>query len=339
MFTMFRVLKNIGATFITSKNSPDAFSNITITETDQSPKSIAITTQDNATASINKSSAYPGQTVTVTVSLDKDNKTLTVKDSDGTILSKDAAGTYTFAVRTSDVTIEASSKSCITGDTLITLADGTQKRMDEIQETDMVLAFNHETGEYVAVPLLYYVNDGVGEYNVINLKFSDGNVTRLIYEHALFDMTLNRYVYIREDNYNEFIGHEFAKDDGNGGFIRVVLEEGFITEEIVGCYSITSLYHLNYYINGMISLPGDINGLFNYFEYDPTTLKYDEEQMKKDIETYGLYTYEELNALCPLSEELFIAARGEYLKISIGKGIFTEEELFALINSYNKLFE
>ena len=51
------------------------------------------------------------------------------------------------------------------------------------------------------------------------------------------------------------------------------------------------------------------------------------------------YTYEELNALCPLSEELFIAARGEYLKVSIGKGYFTEEELFALINSYNKLFE
>ena len=247
----------------------------------------------------------------------------------------DAGASYT---PTADITLyaqwtEESSGNCITGDTLITLADGTQERMDEITEDDMVLVFDHETGEYATMPLLYYVNDGVDEYRIINLEFSDGNVTRLIYEHALFDMTLNQYVYIRENNYNEFIGHEFAKDNGNGGFIRVVLEEGYITEETVGCYSITSLYHLNYYINGMLSLPGAIDGLFNYFEYDPATLKYDEEEMQNDIETYGLYTYEDFAEYAtPEMFETILPA--QYLKVSVGKGLITFEGIIQLINTY-----
>ena len=53
---------------------------------------------------------------------------------------------------------------------------------------------------------------------------------------------------------------------------------------------------------------------------------------------YGLYTYEELNAICPLSEEMFNAAGGAYLKISIAKGNLTEDELITMINRYSKFF-
>jgi hypothetical protein len=73
-------------------------------------------------------------------------------------------------------------------------------------------------------------------------------------------------------------------------------------------------------------------------EVDADTMTYDCEQMAKDIETYGLYTYEELNALYPLSEEMFNAAGGAYLKISIGKGNLIEQELFNTINRYSKFF-
>ena len=193
--------------------------------------------------------------------------------------------------------------------------------------------FDHETGAYAEMPLLYYVNDGVDEYRVINLDFSDGHTTRIIYEHALFDMTLNRYVYIREDNYTEFVGHKFAKDDGNGGFVAVTLENAYITEETVGCYSITSLYHLNYYIDGMLSLPGAIDGLFNYFEYDPVTLQYDQEKMNADIETYGLYTYEDFAD--HFTQEIFDTVLPvQYLKIAVGKGLITFEGLLDLFYQY-----
>ena len=85
-------------------------------------------------------------------------------------------------------------------------------------------------------------------------------------------------------------------------------------------------------------MPGGVGGLFNIFEVDPETMTYDYEQIAKDIETYGLFTYEELNAICPLSEDMFNAAGGAYLKISIGKGNLTIEELIAMITRYTKFF-
>jgi hypothetical protein len=51
------------------------------------------------------------------------------------------------------------------------------------------------------------------------------------------------------------------------------------------------------------------------------------------------WTYEELNAICPLSEEMFNAAGGAYLKISIGKGNMTLDDLIYMINRYNKFFD
>ena len=58
----------------------------------------------------------------------------------------------------------------------------------------------------------------------------------------------------------------------------------------------------------------------------------------RDIEAYGLFTYEELNAIAPMSEEMFEAAGGAYMKISIAKGNLTMEELISMIERYSRFF-
>ena len=73
-------------------------------------------------------------------------------------------------------------------------------------------------------------------------------------------------------------------------------------------------------------MPGGVGGLFNIFEVDAETMAYDYESIQKDIETYGLFTYEELNAIVELPESMFNEAGGMYLKISIGKGNMTMDE-------------
>ena len=61
--------------------------------------------------------------------------------------------------------------------------------------------------------------------------------------------------------------------------------------------------------------------------------------MQQDIETYGLFTFEELASYAPsLTEEMFELCGGAYLKISIGKGNMTMDELVAMINRYSKFF-
>ena len=62
------------------------------------------------------------------------------------------------------------------------------------------------------------------------------------------------------------------------------------------------------------------------------------EAMAKDIETYGLFTFAEMNEIAPLPEKMFEEAGGAYLKVSIGKGNLTMEELVAMIQRYTKFF-
>ena len=55
--------------------------------------------------------------------------------------------------------------------------------------------------------------------------------------------------------------------------------------------------------------------------------------MAQDIETYGLYTYEDFADY--VSEEVFNAFPFKYFKVAVGKGEFTFEELLVLIEFYN----
>ena len=135
-------------------------------------------------------------------------------------------------------------------------------------------------------------------------------------------------------NAADYIGHTFAKQNGDS-LDKVQLVDVVIETELTTAWSPVTAGHLCYFVNGMLSMPGGVGGLFNIFEVNAETMTYDYEQMQKDIETYGLFTYEELNAICPLSEEMFNAAGGAYLKISIGKGNLTMDELIYMINRYS----
>ena len=61
--------------------------------------------------------------------------------------------------------------------------------------------------------------------------------------------------------------------------------------------------------------------------------------MAQDISTYGLYTYEEFSNIIPIPELVFNAFNGQYLKIAIGKGITTLDEIQALLERYSVFFE
>ena len=230
----------------------------------------------------------------------------------------------------------SSGGNCITGDTLITLADGTQVRVDSLTGAEELLVWNMATGKLDKAPIMFVDNDPEAEYEIIHLYFSDGTDVKVIYEHGFWDYDLNKYVYL-DQNAAQYIGHTFAKQNGDV-LEKVQLVDVVIETEVTTAWSPVTAEHLCYFVNGMLSMPGGVGGLFNIFDVDPETMTYDQEAMQRDIETYGLYTYEELNAICPLSEDMFNAAGGAYLKISIGKGNLTEAELITMITRYSKFF-
>ena len=79
-------------------------------------------------------------------------------------------------------------------------------------------------------------------------------------------------------------------------------------------------------------------GLFNIFEVDEQTLKIDEKAFLEDLDEYGLFTYEEFFEIYPVSEKVFEAFNGKYLKVAIGKGIITYNKIGELIERYSNFF-
>lgn len=226
---------------------------------------------------------------------------------------------------------------CVAAGTLITLADGTQKAVEDLTGNEMLLVWNLQTGTFDSAPILFIDSDPAAEYSVINLYFSDGTQTKVISEHGFWDHDLNEYVYLDKDA-AQYIGHWFnilsTDEDGNRVTEKVQLVNVVIQNEYTVAYSPVTYGHLCYYVNGMLSMPGGIEGLFNIFEADAETMKYDEAQMQADIAQYGLFTYEEFAEIFPISEEVFEAFNGQYLKVAMGKGLIDAEGLQILIERY-----
>ncbi|MBO5066464.1 MAG: InlB B-repeat-containing protein [Clostridia bacterium] len=306
----------------------------------KTPYTINVTTSSASVSGVtNGQTAYYGDSISVTVSFSgKESFSLKITNdaTNATILEKTAAGTYTFTMPAANVTISASS-SCITPDTLITLADGSQVRVDSLTGDEELLVWNLETGCLDSAPVMFVDSEAEAEYEIVHLYFSDGTDVKVIYEHGFWDYDLNRYVYL-DKNAGEYIGHTFAKQNGDT-LEMVQLTDVVLETEVTTAWSPVTKGHLCYFVNGMLSMPGGVGGLFNIFEVDPETMTYDFAKMAEDIETYRLFTYEELNEIAPLSETMFEEAGGAYLKISIGKGNMTLEELTAMITRYSKFFE
>ena len=233
------------------------------------------------------------------------------------------------------------SDSCVAEGTLITLADGSLKAVEDLTGNEELLVWNLLTGNFDTAPILFIDSDPDSVYEVIKLTFSDGTVVEVIDEHAFWDFNLNKYVFLRADA-SQYIGHWFNKqttdDNNNLIWTEAQLISVNIVEKTTSSWSPVTYGHLCYYVNGMLSMPGATEGLINIFDVDPETLCYDEEAMEEDIETYGLFTYAEFSELFPVSQTIFNAFNAQYLKVAIGKGLITLEEIGNLIELYSEFF-
>ncbi len=226
----------------------------------------------------------------------------------------------------------SSGNTCVTPDTLITLADGSQVMVKDLKGDEELLVWNFFTGKAEVSPLLCVDKDPAVEYEVIYLTFSDGTIVKVISEHGFYDVDENKYVYLDREA-GKHIGHRFMKSGQT-----VTLEKVELKREVTEALSPVSYGHLCCYVNGMLSMPGGIDGMFNYFAVDPATMKYDEAAMQADIEKYGILTYEEFAELFYPSEFMYNAIGAKYVKVTVGKGLTTIEKLKVLCDRYLKFF-
>lgn len=243
--------------------------------------------------------------------------------------------TYPKLADKASLSFQATGSSCILPSSLIMLPDGLYKQAGLLKPGDIVMSFDHETGRLEPTELI--INDDIDEpeqtYDVIHLIFDNGNETDIVYEHGFFDLTLNKYVYLHTYDACNFIGHEFVFfKNSNGQFERIKLIQVIINKMVTRVCSPVTANNLNIISDNMLSMPGGIAGLFNIFEYENESLKYNIKKKSDDIKKYGLLDYSSFDKY--LSKELYDKLPCKYMAISIGKGFISWNTIQSYIDKW-----
>ncbi len=270
------------------------------------------------------------------------NRSYTITASDGNNKSgspSSATQTVSYTAN-SNLSIAASSEeggTCFVRGTLVTLADGTKKKVEELLTSDLIRIFNHNTGQFEEGTIAAIVNHGYSYFNVMTLTFSDGTVLRFVEDHGLFDLDLNQYVSFTFDTCMDYVGHHFVKNDNlTNSILSVELVSVEKDIEYVESYSVFSSIHLNHVINDMLAISTGLTGFYNFYEYN-SDLTYNLDSMNQDIEEYGLYTYSDWEEY--ISYEIFTAFNFENVKANVEKGVTTKEEIIRFILWFYELVE
>lgn len=245
--------------------------------------------------------------------------------------------TYPKLADNASLSFQATGSSCILPSSLIMLPDGLYKQAGLLKPGDIVMSFNHETGRLEPTEII--INDDIDEpeqtYDVIHLIFDNGNETDIVYEHGFFDLTLNKYVYLHTYDACNFIGHEFVFfKNSNGQIERIKLIQVIINKMVTRVCSPVTANNLNIISDNMLSMPGGITGLFNIFEYENESLKYDIKKKNEDIKKYGLLDYSSFDKYLP--KELYDKLPCKYMAISIGKGFISWNTIQSYIDRWGR---
>ena len=217
---------------------------------------------------------------------------------------------------------------CVTGGTEVTMADGTVRNIEDVRIGDMLMAFDHMSGTWVSTPVINVFSMEEGDYTVLVLHFSDGSSVNVYQAHGFFDIDTNRYEMINLGNAGSYVGDRFVKtENGILSYVELVSYEDVIMTTTV--HSVITASCINCLCQGMLSVPDDIDGLYNIFDYGED-LGYDPEDVASSLDLYGYGDYSDWEQY--LSEEEFYAFNGQYVNVMIGKGLVTQEGIMHLID-------
>ena len=135
---------------------------------------------------------------------------------------------------------------CLTGDTLITMSDGSTKRLDEIEIGDKVLCVNTDTLELDEDEVIFTDKDQIKEHDNYDLwTFSGGYKVKTVRRHRFYNIEDNCCVYM--DRWK--IGDHGLNQKGE--MIELLSHENI--QETVRHYKITTKNYHNYFANDMLT--------------------------------------------------------------------------------------
>jgi hypothetical protein len=134
---------------------------------------------------------------------------------------------------------------CLVAGTLMSLANGSQKKIEDITYDDVLSVWNFDLGELSeARPLWVKRKQTSSAYTL--LKFSDGTELKTV-GHHIFNKQAGEFTKIITDDTP--VGTVTVNEQGQE--ITIVSKE--IVKDVVDYYNIWTQYHLNAYANGVLT--------------------------------------------------------------------------------------
>ncbi len=228
------------------------------------------------------------------------------------------------------------SSSCITGDTLVTLSDGQEIPVSELQDDSEIKAWDFDKGCLTSAPLTAFFKHNFDEpLDVIRIGFEDGSTVGVIFEHLFFDLTLNKFIAINADS-QDFIGHYFAKVNQDGNIIPVKVSSIFTDKKTTQTYAPQCLGHQNFLAAGFITGNDGQLEICNRFEFDTEHVCYDPEKKAEDLNKYKKFNYEDFKGI--MSEEFFYDNHVDDWGIACSKGLISAEKVRAYLAHFAHCF-
>jgi len=135
---------------------------------------------------------------------------------------------------------------CLAKGTLITLADGTSKVIENIEMSDSLKVWNFDGGVFAtAKPLWIKQEETTSKYNL--LTFSDGSILKTIEQHRIFNKQAGAFTYPMTDD------TPIGTITMNKYNQEVTLVDKTVINETVNYYNVITDYHMNLYANGILT--------------------------------------------------------------------------------------
>ena len=232
------------------------------------------------------------------------------------------------------ISSQPKSSSCLLATSEVMLADGTIKLAKDITTEDTVISFNNFTGQFEATKISFYAIVDYSWFDIIELTFDNGKVLKVATGHGLFNMTYNKYEIYYAGEFENHIGETFATVDYiDGEFVisGATLVSVRNTKEYVQKYSPISEYNINIVADGVLTIPDDIEGMYDIFAFNDD-LTIDIICFISEVEMYGTFSYDEVKDIVP--EYLFDVVNFKYFKTFILKGVLTIEQVNHWLDAY-----
>ena len=135
---------------------------------------------------------------------------------------------------------------CLAEGTLITLANGEKKAIENIVYTDKIVVWDFDLGVFSeAKPLWIKKAETANQYNL--LKFNNGTSLKTINQHRIFNKEKGMFTYPMTDTTP--VGTTTFNDSG----IEVALISKTVVVEEVDYYNVITNNHMNLFANGILT--------------------------------------------------------------------------------------